>query len=479
MSISPHEQAVALLRRSQKVLVVAPQQAGGDLISALAATKYVLTHAGKDVIAVADLELPANYDFLGVKELIRSDLGEDGDFVISLSTEKAKVDRVKYTIKDEAVDIIISPKSGFFNADDVTFHQSAGNFDLIVVLGADSLDQLGTTFAENTQLFATAPIINVSVSATSDFFGKANVVDPVRSSVCEMLFTLFEEKQSFSQYLDETAATMLLTGIIAQTSSFQEAATSASSFEVAAHLQALGARQSDIIEHLFKKKSLATLKVWGRIFSNLELDTVHRVAWSSLAKADFELAHAQREDIGPMVDELLRHTRGAELTVLFAESKKQTHIQIRSNVPSVDMNQLQAALGGGGERVDNGLNFIIPKKSVAEIQFEFLKLLVEFQKQRLHIPAELELQKVELTQVIEDKAQQTPLPTMSPAKTPAVSPTPPAEVPFEAPFKTQEITGKVKDKTPDAPPGTQAAEVTLKPHNENIPNWLRDAMKKD
>lgn len=466
MTLTPREQTNGFLARAQKILLVAPQKIDADSASALFAAAQTLTQAEKEVVAVSEGDIPSKLSFLKEDSLVRKSLGEDGDFVLSISTDRTKVNKVKYVIKDDSVDILVTPAQGSFQPADVSFLQSAGKFDLIVVFGAESLEDLGTVFENNTELFAATPVVNISVSPANEFFGNVNLVDPSRSAVCEILFELLEQNKSLVKFLDKQIATELLTGIIAQTDSFLDPVTTATSFEAASRLQALGADQSDIIEHIFKKKSLQTLKVWGRILGNLELDMVHRIAWSGLAKADFELADAKPEHIGDMVGELLRHTKGAELVALFVEHKKKSVIQVRSSNSNVNFADLQKFLGGSGELVRGGLDFEIEKKSVAEIQYQMLKLLVDFQKQRLQIPEEIEIQKMDITDLPDIHPAQTELPLSQKNGEKEVLATPPAHIPFEAPMQTEV-------PHTDIPMGTQAAEVTLDPNDAHVPDWLK------
>ncbi len=469
MEINPREQTVAFLRRAQKILLVVPQEMSGDSLCALLAWNEILGRMGKEKVSIVPQEIPKHFHFLGGAKSVRRGLDEEGDFVISLSTAKAKVERVKYTIKDDSVDILISPKSGFFSPSDVTFQQSAGKFDLILTLGADSLESLGELFEAHPQLFATTPVINISASPANQFFGKVNLVDPSKSSVCEILFELLEKNDFLLEHMDSRLATILLTGILAETETFLSSSTTAGALEAAARLQTMGAHQSEIIEHLFKMKSLATLKLWGRILGNLEMDPVHRITWSNVVKADFELAEAVPEDTDVIADQLLRYTKGVELAVLFLEGKKKTVIQIRSAIPAIQFSDLQNHLGGGGALVQGGMDFEIPKKGVAEVQFEVLRLLVQFQKKRLHIPEEIEIQKTDLSETVSPAQTSLPIETQAPA----VSPTPPSEIPFDAPHKPHENAA-----FESVPPGTRTVEVTVAPDNSSIPDWLRKNFSK-
>ena len=54
--------------------------------------------------------------------------------------------------------------------------------------------------------------------------------------------------------LDDDVATCLLTGMIADTGSFQHPNTTPKALTVAAQMVGFGARQQEIIKHLFKTK---------------------------------------------------------------------------------------------------------------------------------------------------------------------------------------------------------------------------------
>ena len=91
----------------------------------------------------------------------------------------------------------------------------------------------------------------------------------------------------FINLIDEDIATLLLTGIITDTGSFQNANTTPKSFAVAAQLISYGARQQEIIQHIYKTKQLSQLKLWGRILSKIQTDDSHKIVWSVVTQQDF------------------------------------------------------------------------------------------------------------------------------------------------------------------------------------------------
>lgn len=470
MEISPKDQAAAFIRRAHKILCVTQDKARGDGICSLLAAQMLLSRLGKEVFVVAPQGIAQTFKFLPGSGDTQTDLGDNGDFVISISTKDIEVERVKYTIEEESVDILITPKAGNFSPSDVSFRQSAGNFDLVLVFDSPNLESLGFLFENHAELFSTVPIINVSADPANEYFGKINMVEPQKSSTSEILFDLIRENDSFSSLMDGDLATILLAGIIEKTESFLGNTTTAHSLEAASLLQELGANQSDIIENIFKKKSLKTLKSWGRILGNLQVDPVHKIAWSNVSKADFEISESVPGDIENIAGNLLRFVQNVDLAALLVEYPEKTVIQMRSANLGLNFADLRAIFGG--ELVQNGLNIEVPKKNVAEIEGDFLRLLLKFQKERLGIPEEIGLQKMELMPKEAVSPAQTNFAQVSEDFSKSVKPTPPSEIPFIAPFQPHEITGKVEKKE-SIPPGTRAAEVMIDPNNSEIPDWLK------
>ena len=357
MSITSKDKAIALLRRSQKILCLSQATPRVDGMAAVLALQYWGHKMGKEVVAVLPQGVSQNLQFLPGIEHLKDDLGEPGDFVISLSTEKSDVERVKYTIEEDSVDILITPKNGSFKPEDVSFRHNLAHFDLIVVLDSPSLEDLGHIFADNTPLFASCPTLSITADPGATDFAKVNLVDPTKSSTCELLYDSWQADEEFQTQIDADLATVLLTGMIAATGSFLRSNTTASSLEAAAALQQIGAEQSDIIEHLFKQKSFNTLKVWGRVFTNLEVDPNHKLAWSSLTLNDFKQLDCQADDLENISDEILRYTEDVDISALMIETPHGTTAQLRTKNSNLEWGTLAKYFNLSP--VENGVNISI------------------------------------------------------------------------------------------------------------------------
>jgi len=449
-------QAHTVIKNAQKILIITPQNWSGDQIASLFAMNKVINFLKKEVTVIAQNEIPKSFSFLGDQSFIQKDLIEKGDFVISISTKKSKVDRIKYTINEDSVDIFVSPvMDGSFNADDVQFQQSIEGFDAILLLGVDTWDDLGGFFVQHPEIFSMGTTINFSVSPQNNYLGKINCVDFSKSSLSELVLAFIEKDPQVKEALDANMAKILLAGIISATGSFLEKNTSPNAFHAASKLQKIGGDHSEIIENLFKMKTLSTLKMWGKILANVDVDPIHKISWSSINRTDLAFLETKKEDIDNIATDLLRHTNQSELSILFLEDETGCTIQLRISNEGIAQTELNKFLGNAGKIVPFGLDFFIPKKSLVEVEFEFLKLLLFFQKKRLGISKEIELQRIQ----IEFEVPRKPIEKAHSTENP--------EIPFEL---------KTKDLPEQKPEETQKPKEEKKelPKEEDVlPQWLK------
>lgn len=380
-----------ILKDKEKILLVAHSDWAGDEIASLLAFTKALQTKGKKCVAVGQKKIQSKYNFLEAEKYIQNDLQKNGNFIISLSTIKNKIEKVRYRMNEDAVDILIIPKDGEFSKKDIHFREAEEDFDLIITFGADKKEDLGRIFEERADMFNSIPIINFSVSTKNEYFGMLNIVDPLKSSISELVFECLEIIPSLDNSMNKNLATILLTGIIAKTGSFLERNTKKSSFLVASRLHSYGASQSEIIEHLFKMKSLSTLKMWGKLLKNIEIDPVHKVCWTT-KKERVVLSKEIEDEMTDFHNTLLRNIKGMQMSILFVEKEEGVLIQIRTDDPKININKLNFALASKGKVVPFGLDFMIFNKKIVEIQFSFLRDVFNFQNNK-NTPAIFETKK--------------------------------------------------------------------------------------
>ncbi len=287
-----------------------------DTVASALALARLLESRGKKVDIVADGFVPSKQvQFLPQLERVESQFGRLRKFVISLDMSRVPIDELTYDIEGEKLNIHVMPKTGQYQPSDVSSHAADFKYDLIFTVGAPDLGSLGTLFSEHSELFYHCPIINIDHDSQNEKFGNVNAVDITATSTAEIVHQLV----ACGERPDEDTATMLLTGIIASTHSFRSAKVTPRTLDLAAELVAAGARREEIVQNLYKTRTLSTLKLWGRALARLKHDPETNMAWSLLVRQDFVHAGSDEDCLPDVMDELMVTAPEAEIVSLIYE----------------------------------------------------------------------------------------------------------------------------------------------------------------
>jgi nanoRNase/pAp phosphatase (c-di-AMP/oligoRNAs hydrolase) len=320
MDLSTTEQIFEQIKKAGKILIALPENLGADTVASGLALRRFLTKQQKDVILVSSGHLPENIKFLPESEVIKNSVNSSKSLVVTLDTTLKKLEEISYETTDDKVSIFLKSKNGEFSAEDISFSKDKLPLDLIVILDARSLEDLGKFYEENADLFFETPKINIDNKSGNEYFGSVNMVDVTATSISEILTGLFQEYEQ--QLIDEDVATCLLAGIIAKTQSFQHVQTTPKAFLKASELVSLGGRQQEIIKNIYKTKSLPLLKLWGRALARMKVEENKKAVYSMLNYTDFEKAEGSAKDVFPALKEFLDNISGYNIIALFTESTK-------------------------------------------------------------------------------------------------------------------------------------------------------------
>lgn len=353
MELTPKQQTTELIKKATRILLTTHVNPDGDGLGSVIALALALSKLGKAVTIACSGDVPAMFQFLKGIELVQTDFTSSKNLVITLDTSAAEVEKLGYKKVDDGAKlrIIITPKTGSFTAENVTVEAGAERYDLIIVADTPVIDRLGALYDDNTELFYETPVINIDHHPGNDYFGKVNWIDLTATSAAEILVSLIESLAREQPLLDSDIATALLTGIIFDTGSFQNANTTPKSFTVAAQLVAAGARQQEIIKHLFKTKKLSTLKLWGAILARLQEEPECRFVWSTALTDDFSRFGAAPTETAGVVDELLKTVPGIDFALLLAEKNGGVYGSFRGTEHGKNVAEIAALFGGGGHEL--------------------------------------------------------------------------------------------------------------------------------
>ena len=348
MELSSKQQIVDLLKKSNKILLTTHTNPDGDALGSMLAFYIALKKMGKEVIAVCSGNTPEVLNFLPQLNAVSRDFSGMRDFIINIDLANAQIDKMAYK-KDpqyKNLKIIVTPKSGNFSPEDVSFSYGANKFDLIFVLDAPDMERIGEIYDANTELFYETPIVNIDHHPGNEYFGKINWVDLTATSTSEILVSLIESLSREKQLLDAEVATCLLTGITTDTGSFQNTNTTPKSLTIAAQLVAVGAAQQVIIQKIYKTKALSTLKLWGIILSRIAKE--NNFIWSYATKEDFVQTGAKENETQGVIDELLKTVPDIDFALLLSEKSGSVHGSLRAAKKNINVANIAALFAGGG-----------------------------------------------------------------------------------------------------------------------------------
>ena len=375
MALTNAQQIFETIKRSSRPLLCIPSGAGADQYATSLGLARILQKLGKQsTIVAADGPAPKNIEFLSGHNTIQPRLENLRRFVIELDAAKTKVDELTYEMKGDKLFVYLSPKKGFWNATDVRTSSSAYVYDLIICIGSPDHESCAQLYSENTDFFFRTPVINIDHTPENEHFGQINVVDLTASACGEVVHDLIESIEP--GLIDEETATALLTGMISKTKSFKSTNVTPKTLQTASKLIAKGANREKIIQHLYRTRSVSTLRLWGRALARLKTDENLHIVWTLLSQQDFLNAGAKEQDLPDVIDELLSSSVHARVVILIYENQNRDICAIVRTERPLDAVLLCKTFNATGTRDE--VRFVFSGKHIVDVERQ---LITELQSQ--------------------------------------------------------------------------------------------------
>ncbi len=382
MELSPKQQIVELIKKSQDILLLGHAGPSGDSIGSLLALHRVLKDIGKNPSVVVSDKIPSALAFLPDISEIKQEPEGAKDIVLKVKIKDTGIEKISTRSDEETLDIIITPQDGKFEASDVVVEAGKPKYDCIMVLDTPDVDKIDHVYDRHTELFFETPVVNIDHHAGNEYFGTVNLVDLTATSTAEILVAIFEALGKPKP--DEDTATLLLAGITADTASFKNNNTTPKTMTVAAQLLAAGAHQQEIIQNFYKMKSLKALKLWGKILSNVEKDTDFRIVWSKLSYRDFSGADSTLDEAKEVMDKMLANTPNADVVALLTEIDENITTVFLKGVKGTDVLEIAEVFHGRGTARD--ASFEIKNMSLSSAEEKVLGEIRKVRSKKLGRP---------------------------------------------------------------------------------------------
>ncbi|MFH1315357.1 MAG: hypothetical protein ABIH67_03070 [Candidatus Uhrbacteria bacterium] len=373
MALNEKQQIFEAIKRAKSPLVIIPAGSGVDGYASAIGFGQAITKLDKTVeIVAAEGPTPKQLRFLIGHDLIQPSLDGIETLTLKLNVAKTQVDKLTYNVEGDELHIHLTPRSGVWHDNDLRTERSSYRHDLIISIGAQDLNAHRHLFEKHKNFFFNVPIINIDHSPANEHFGQYNLIDTTATACGEVCHNFICENEP--HLMDEEMATCFLTAMISKTKSFKTSNVTPRTLQIASNLMGLGARRDQIVENLFRTRSVETLRLWGRALARLKSDRNCGLVWTLLSQQDFMQSGAEESDLPDVVDEMLASSPEAKVSILLYEDTDRNVCGIIRTEQPHDAVALAAPFKPAGTREEARVCFIgrnivaVEKELVPKIQ---------------------------------------------------------------------------------------------------------------
>ncbi len=355
MTIFPptHIQKIKLAKRP---LIILPENPGIDHLGSGLAIYNLLKNTGSLPTIFSPHFKPS--EKFSLWEEVKEILGEvKEDYVLSIDIDGDKIPDIQYEKKAGKISIkIITPKG---KAPQI--NTLSNSFDLFILLNLneneDFLKKITNSKYEH--------IINIKTEIEN--FTKTQV------SLSEIIFDL--SKNFDNKYFNEKIASYLLAGMIEKTKGFRSPEINSRSLQIASELLDKGAEREKIMQNLFGKQTIGSIKLWGKILLKLQTHFDEKVAFAQISEQDFLETKASPSDLPGVIDELILSIPTINFSILIYQQKGQNFCLIKSTENS----NFSALFPEYNLKENNGF-FTFPFSGSIDYLLEKIKLVLSLDK---------------------------------------------------------------------------------------------------
>jgi nanoRNase/pAp phosphatase (c-di-AMP/oligoRNAs hydrolase) len=237
------QQVNAILTPTKEAIIILRPDPGFDTVSASLALALSLKKIGRRARIVSPTEIDGEKILTGIN---RADVPESFlanlDQIVNYLPQKQLVMTIDYSNgsfsdgkldKSEAglmLTLIPEPNQPPIEPLNINSQIIESKPDVVFTMELENLFGLNDFYRNNTAFFTKNPVINVDNHSNNMNFGRANLLDPKATSLCEMI-TLMLYDLRFT--LDEDVSKMLYAGMKAKTDNFSQKNFSANMLEAA------------------------------------------------------------------------------------------------------------------------------------------------------------------------------------------------------------------------------------------------------
>jgi len=211
-----------------------------------------------------------------------------------------------------------------------------GDADCMISFDCGSYERLGIDKA--------LPLINFDHHASNTLFGTLNIVDTAAISTTEVVYDFFVAN---GIKINGKMALSLYAGLIDDSRCFSASGCNAKTFGMAHALIAAGADHATCIEWLYRRRSLASLRVRGILLKQMRLLLDGRLAFFDVRASHLEETGASISECKKVLDEALGMRSVQAAMMQIEHPRGGVKISLRTD-GTIDAARIMGHYGGGG-----------------------------------------------------------------------------------------------------------------------------------
>lgn len=264
----------------------------------------------------------------------------------------------------------LNPDGRIRKLDDDIPRDALPETDVWVVVDTSAWQQLGA-MAEVVQKGGGKRVV-IDHHVSSDNMGAMEFKDVQSPSTGELIY---QAALALGVSFDATTASALYAAIATDTGWFRFPSTVSSTMRIVADLIDAGAEPHRLYNLLYEQKSLARVKLAGRVLGRMQTDCDGRLAWVYADREDFQATGAVPSDTESLVNECLKLAKSEAAFIAVQLPSGQVKFSLRCRPPH-DVAQLAETVNGGGHRLASGATVDGPlEDAVQKIRQKFTRML--------------------------------------------------------------------------------------------------------
>lgn len=203
------EEIISAITGANHIAIIPSKVAGADAFSAACGLFRSLKAMEKNVSFVYTGKIPESCSDLISPDELTSDVFER-ELLVSIDYSETPAARVHYSTENDILYLKVKPIDKNFNLGRVKSEIKGFNFDLVITIGAQQMEDLGQIYSELKDSFSVSSILNIDNTSLNKSYGKLNVID---ASIDSLSLLVLQKLVEWSFPLPKRTAKSLLTGI--------------------------------------------------------------------------------------------------------------------------------------------------------------------------------------------------------------------------------------------------------------------------